>query len=222
VRDGEAHYQREMASVGVAFFTVCFPSIFSIVDPLSSVPIFLALAGHEKTPEQRRIALRASLTALIVLCLFAATGTLVFKFFGITIPAFKVAGGILLFTMALEMMRAKPSHVRNTPEETEEGQHKDDVAIIPVGIPLLSGPGAIATAMMWASRAKVAEERVALYVSIVLVCVIALVTFSFAGRVAKLFGKTGINVVARIMGLILAATAAQFVLDGVREALAAT
>jgi len=131
-----------------------------------------------------------------------------------------VAGGILLFSMALEMMRAKTSGVKSTPEETSDAHTKDDVAIIPIGIPLLSGPGAIATAIVWSSRAHGAAEMAALYASIGLVAAITLVTLLFAGRVVRFFGKTGINVVSRIMGLILAATAAQFVLDGWREAMA--
>lgn len=168
---------------------------------------------------QRRTALRATLTATIVLCLFAATGTAIFRFFGITIPAFKLAGGVLLFSMALEMMRAKRSPVRNTPEETSEAQHKDDVAIVPIGIPLLSGPGAIATAVMWSARAQRPTEHLALYVSIGMVTGITLVTLLFAPRVVRFFGQTGINVITRIMGLILAATAAQFLIDGFREAM---
>jgi multiple antibiotic resistance protein len=208
-------------SGALGFFTLCFPSLFSIVDPIACVPVFLALAGGEHRLSQRSIALRASLTALIVLLLFAAAGTAIFHFFGITIPAFKVAGGILLFTMALEMMRAKPSPVRATPEETSEAQGKDDVAIIPLGIPILSGPGAIATAMMWSARAHGMGEKIALYASIVLVIGIALLTLVFASRVVRYLGKTGINVISRIMGLILAATASQFVIDGVREAMRA-
>lgn len=206
-------------SGGLAFFTVCFPSIFSIVDPIGVVPVYLALVGSEARAEQRRTAARATLTATIVLSLFAASGTAIFHFFGITIPAFKVAGGILLFSMALEMMRAHTSQVKSTPEETSDARAKDDVAIVPIGIPLLSGPGAIATAIMWSSRAHGAGEMIALFVSILLVTAITLVTLVSAGRVVKFFGKTGINVVSRIMGLILAATAAQFVIDGWREAM---
>jgi len=204
---------------GFAFFTLCFPSLFSIVDPIACVPVYLSLVGSEQRPLQQRTAARATLTAAVVLCLFTATGTGIFRFFGITIPAFKIAGGILLFSMALEMMRAKTSPVRNTPEETSEAQHKDDVAIVPIGIPLLSGPGAIATAIMWSSRARRPAEHFALYVSIALVAGITLLTLLFAPKVARFFGKTGINVVSRIMGLILAATAAQFLIDGVREAM---
>ncbi len=210
-----------MWSVGLAFFTVCFPSMFSIVDPIACVPIYLALVGNEERAEQRRTAIRAVMTATLVLGLFAASGTALFHFFGITIPAFKVAGGILLFTMSLEMMRAKTSPVKSTPEEASEAKAKDDVAIIPLGIPLLSGPGAIATAMMWSSRAQEMGEKVALYVSIGLVALIALGALAFAGSIVKLLGKTGINVISRIMGLILAATAAQFVIDGWRAAMSA-
>ena len=206
-------------SAGIAFVTVCFPSMLSIVDPFSAVPVYLALAGREPKPEQRRIAITATLTSAVVLTVFAATGTLIFQFFGITVPAFKIAGGVLLFTMALEMMRAKPSHVKNTPEETALAQQKDDIGVIPMGIPILSGPGAIATSAVWASRAHVFAEKIALYVSILLVSVTVLISLLFAPRVVSILGKTGINVVTRIMGLILAASAVQFMIDGWRDAM---
>jgi multiple antibiotic resistance protein len=204
---------------GLAFFSVCFPSLFSIVDPIGVVPVYLALAGAEEPAEQKRTALRASLTATIVLCLFAATGTAIFRFFGITVPAFKVAGGVLLFLTALEMLRARTSRTKSTPEEATDALSKEDVAIVPIGIPLLSGPGAIANAILWASRASSAAERAALFLSIVLVTAITLLTLRFAVRVERILGRTGINVIMRIMGLILAATAAQFILDGWREAM---
>jgi multiple antibiotic resistance protein len=207
-------------SGGLAFFAVCFPSLFSIIDPISAVPIYLALAGAAPRPHQRRIAVRAALTLTIVLGVFATMGTMIFKFFGITIAAFKVAGGILLFTMALEMLRARHSDVKSTPEETTAAKHQEDVAIVPLGIPILSGPGAIATAMMWSSRAHHFDEQTALVAAIVLVAAITLLTLLFASRLSQLLGTTGINLVTRIMGLILAASAAQFVLDGWREAMA--
>lgn len=206
-------------SPGLTFFTLCFPSMFSIVDPIGVVPVYLALVGAETPAEQQRTAVRSTITATLVLSLFAATGTAIFHFFGITIPAFKLAGGILMFLMALEMMRAHTSPVKSTPEETSAAQSTHDVAIVPIGIPLLSGPGAIAAAIMWSSRAHQASEKVALFASIGLVTAITLITLLFAGRVVRLFGKTGINLVSRIMGLILAATAAQFVLDGWKEAM---
>jgi len=205
---------------GLEFFALCFPSLFSIVDPIAAVPVYLALVGDAPVAQQRLTALCATLTLALVLGLFATMGTMIFRFFGITIAAFKVAGGILLFTMALEMLRARRSDVKATAEETIEAHQKEDVAIIPLGIPLLSGPGAIATAMMWSARAHHFAERTALYVSIGLIAGITLLTLLFANRLSRFFGKTGINVMTRIMGLILAATASQFVLDGWREAMA--
>ena len=206
-------------SAGITFFSVCFPSLFSIVDPIGVVPVYLALVGSAPRVEQRRTAIRATVTGASVLLVFAATGTAVFHFFGITIPAFKVAGGVLLATVALEMLRARTSPTKSTPEETSDAQAQDDVAITPIGIPLISGPGAIATVIMWSSRAAGAEEKVALYASIGLVIAITLISLLFATRLVRVLGKTGINVVTRIMGLILAATAAQFVIDGWREAM---
>jgi multiple antibiotic resistance protein len=207
---------------GLEFFTLCFPSLFSIVDPIGVVPIYLVLVGSWPRPEQRRTAVRATVTGTVVLVVFSATGMMIFNFFGIGIPAFKVAGGVLLGTMALEMMRAKQSQVKNTPEETSDAMGRDDLAITPIGIPLISGPGAIATSVMWSSRAVHAPEKVALYTSIALTMGITLIALIFASRLVRFLGKTGINVVTRIMGLILAATAAQFVIDGWKAAMAMT
>lgn len=205
-------------AAGLAFFALCFPSLFSIVDPLAAVPTFLALTGTDDAKSQHRTAVRATVTALTIMTLFALFGTHIFRFFGITVPAFKIAGGVLLFTMALEMMRAKHSATRSTAEETIEAQQKEDVGLIPIGVPLLSGPGAIASVMVWSSRAVRVDEKIALFVSIAAIALVTLLTLLFAPRLARLFGKTGINIVTRIMGLILAATAAQFLLDGAREA----
>jgi multiple antibiotic resistance protein len=204
---------------GFGFLGLCLPSILSIVDPLAAVPIFVALVAKESRVDQRRTAVRAVVTMVVMLTLFAIAGNAIFHFFGITVPAFKIAGGILLFTMSLEMMRAKHSDVRATADETSEAEtKKEDVGIIPMGIPLLSGPGAIATAMMWAARAKTPGQQAALYASILIVSGITLLSLLFATRLLHRLGKTGIGIATRIMGLILAATAAQFVVDGVREA----
>lgn len=205
-------------SGGLAFFALTFPALFSIVDPLAAVPIFLALAGGNDAKSQRITAIRATVTATIILSLFALIGTQIFRFFGITPPAFKLAGGVLLFTMALEMMRAKHSPVRTTADEEVEAQQKEEVGIIPLGVPLLAGPGAIASVMVWSARAVRLNQKIALFAAIGVLSVLILLTLMFAPRLARVFGKTGINIVTRIMGLILAAVAAQFVIDGWREA----
>jgi multiple antibiotic resistance protein len=197
---------------------LCFGSLFSIVDPFAAVPIFLGLSGAQDRASQGATALRAALTCFVVLSLFAAAGAFIFSFFGITIPAFKVAGGILLFAVGLEMMRAKQSDSRFREEERHEAETKEDVGIIPLGLPLLSGPGAIATVMVLVGKAKSLDQRLSVHVAIFAVSLIAFLVLRSAALFARVLGKTGINVIGRIMGLILAASSVQFVLDGLRDA----
>jgi multiple antibiotic resistance protein len=195
-----------------------FGSVFSIVDPFAAVPIFLALAGAQSRAQQARTALRAALTCFLVLTTFGLAGTFIFSFFSITIPAFKIAGGVLLFGVAFEMMNAKPSGTRGTIEEEHEAESKNDVGLIPLGLPLLSGPGAIATVMVLVGKAKTVEGRVSVYAAIFVVSVIAFLVMRSAALMTRVLGTTGIKVIGRIMGLILAATAMQFCIDGIHEA----
>lgn len=202
----------------LTFGLTAFSSLFAIVDPFAALPVYLGLTGHETPARRRQIALRATLTTVVVLCVFAMAGQVLFDFFGISIPAFKIAGGALLFGVAFEMMRAQPSPTRSTPEEEQDAAHREDVGLIPIGIPLLSGPGAIASAMVLATRAQGFSLRAALFAAIAGVGFATWLTLRSAGPLARLLGKTGMNVIARVMGLILAAVAAQFVIDGVRTA----
>lgn len=197
---------------------VAFGSVFSIVDPFAAVPVFLALAGTQPRAVQARTALRASLTCFGVLTTFGLAGSFIFSFFSITIPAFKIAGGILLFGVGLEMMNAKRSDTRSTREEEHEAESKDDVGLIPLGLPLLSGPGAIATVMVLIGKSKSVEQKASVYVAIFAVSVLAFLVLRSAALMTRVLGKTGINVIGRIMGLILAATAMQFCIDGLHEA----
>lgn len=202
----------------VRYVLLSFGSIFSIVDPFAAVPIFLGLQVGESREAQRRTALRAALTCLCVLGTFALGGSILFKFFGITLPAFKIAGGILLFGVALEMMQAKHSETRATGAEQAEAEKKDDVGLIPLGLPLLSGPGSIATVMVLVGNAPDFPHRVGVLVAVLAVSVLAFLVLGSASFFAKLLGQTGINVIGRIMGLILSAISIQFVIEGVGEA----
>ena len=195
-----------------------FSSIFSIVDPFTALPMYLALTERRSDAGRRRVAQRAALTCLAVLCVFAAAGPTVFRFFGITIPAFRIAGGILLFAVALEMLHAKVSTTKTSGDEAEDAAGQEDIGIIPVGIPLLSGPGAIATVMLLSGSAHGLLDRVALFVALLLVSGITWVVLRFASSTARLLGTTGMHLIGRIMGLILAAVSVQFILDGVRDA----
>lgn len=202
----------------VGFGLVAFGSIFSIVDPFAALPVYLALTGREDDAARRRAAVRAALTVLVVLSVFSTVGPALFKFFGITIPAFRIAGGILLFGVAIEMLQAKKSQTKTSPAEEADASHREDIGIIPVGIPLLSGPGAIATVMMLGGTTRDYGERAALYAAIAVVAFIAWLVLRFAAGVGRVLGVAGMNLIGRIMGLILAAVAVQFVLDGFHDA----
>ncbi len=200
------------------FALVSFGSLFSIVDPFAVVPAFLALTAREPELERSRIATRAVLTTFAILSTFALAGAYVFSFFGITIPAFRIAGGVLLFGVALEMVKAQKSSTRSTQDELDE-EH-GDIGIVPLGMPLLSGPGSIAAVMVLAARAHSFGERLTLHAVILLIALVCLVVLRSAGLVARALGQTGLNVLSRLMGLLLAAVAVQFVLDGIHEAFA--
>jgi multiple antibiotic resistance protein len=203
----------------LSFWLVSFSAIFFVVDPLAVLPIFLAMTANE-TPEQKRAtALRAAVTAGITLVVFAAAGSLIFRFFGITLSAFKIAGGMLLFLVALDMMKAQKSRTRTTPEEEQEGLEKADVAIIPLAIPLLSGPGSIATVMVLMAKHHGFVYTIPVFVSIVLTALLTWLMLRGAEWIERRLSKTFLNVVMRVMGLILAAIAVEFVLSGVKDAL---
>jgi multiple antibiotic resistance protein len=200
------------------FAVVSFGSLFSIVDPFAAIPVFLALAGAQTRPALNRTALRASATCLVVLSTFALAGNYIFSFFGITLPAFKIAGGVLLFGVGLEMMRAKKSDTRSTHEEEQDAETKEDVGLIPLGLPLLSGPGAIAAVMVLVGKARGFPERMTLLGVVVAVSFLTFLILRSAAMMLRVLGKTGVNVIGRVMGLILSAVAMQFVLDGLHEA----
>lgn len=203
------------------FFLVAFPAIFTIVNPMGAVGPFLAMTARDSNDKRNSTAKRACLLAAMVLIVCAATGAFVFQVFGITLPALKIAGGFLLFMVGVDMVNARESRARATDEEREEGALKEDIAVFPLGIPLLSGPGSMVTVFILVERAKNPGETALVYLSIFLTAIISLIILTQASRVARLFGATGINVMSRIMGLILAANAVQFILNGLLEALPA-
>jgi MarC family membrane protein len=203
----------------LTFGLVAFSAIFFVVDPLAVLPIFLAMTGNETPAQKRATALRAAVTCGITLTVFAAAGSLIFRFFGITLGAFKIAGGVLLFLVALDMMQARQSRTRSTPEEEQEGKEKADVAIIPLAIPLLSGPGSIATVMVLMSRHHGFVYTIPVFVSIFITAVATWLMLRGAEWIERRLSKTFMNVVMRIMGLILAAISVEFVIAGIKDVL---
>jgi multiple antibiotic resistance protein len=193
-------------------------SVLFIVDPFATVPSFLAMTERD-TPEMRRtLARRGAWTCAIALTAFGLGGSLIFKIFGITIGAFKIAGGVLIGLNALDMVQARRSQQRETAVEKAEGIQKEDIGIMPLGVPMLAGPGAISTVMVLALGSKSLITTIALYLSIALTAFISYHTLAAATLVERRLGQTGMRILTRLMGLILCAIAIQFVLDGIRLA----
>ncbi len=208
---------REFAS----FAVVSFSAVFVVVDPFAAVPFFLAMTADESTPRKRATARRAAVAAGCVLAAFAVAGAFVFRVLGISLGAFKIAGGLLLLITAVDMLRTRASETRITPGEVESGRAKEDVAIVPLAMPLLAGPGSIATVVVLMGRARTEHvwHGLAVLASIAVVSAVAYFVLAGAARVDRVLGKTGLNILERASGLLLAAIAIQFMIDGVGESL---
>ena len=200
---------------------LALPAIFFVVDPIGVVPLFIAMTAHDSPAKTRAMALKASITGAGLLIFFACFGAFIFKLFGVTLPAFRVAGGLLLMLTAFDMVRARPSATRTSEAERKEGAEKDDIAIVPLAIPLLSGPGSIATVMVLMAKGSAGLwTGAAVVISVLVTFLITWLLLRAAHHVRRLLGTSGIAIVQRVFGLILAAIAVQFVADGTRELIA--
>ncbi len=202
----------------LAEFTVlAFSSIFVIVDPIATVPTFLAMTPTD-TPEQRlRMARLACLVTAGILAAFAFAGTYIFRFVGISLASFRMAGSVILLLIALDMLRAQRSRVQETPEEADAGLAKADVAITPLAVPMLAGPGAISTVILLHSRAEHWTQQVALLLCIGAVALASYVILAVSARGAKWLSPIALRLTTRLMGLLLGAIAMQFLIDALRE-----
>lgn len=202
----------------VEYTLLTFGSLFAIVDPMAAIPAFLAMTANDTLAQRQRMAFVASLTCAGVLALFAALGPALFKLFGITLASFEIAGGLILLLSSLDMLRAKRSPLQETEEETEAGTAKDDVAITPLAIPMLAGPGAISTSIVLANRAKSAAQHALLYVCLLGVSAACFLILWAAAKGSKRINPIAMNVMTRLMGLLLAAIGVQFILTGIKAA----
>jgi multiple antibiotic resistance protein len=199
------------------FILFAISSLFIIVDPIATVPAFIAMTPRE-TPDQRKVIARlACLVMAIVLLFFAITGQWLFRLFGITLPAFQIAGSIILLLIALDMLRAQRSRVHETREETDAGVEKDDIAITPLAIPMLAGPGAISTAILLRNQAQGWTKQVALYFCILIVAGASYLILRISAHGMRWLNPIAMKITTRIMGLILAAVAIQFILNALKE-----
>jgi len=163
------------------------------------------------------MAKRAAITCLVVLAAFGVAGRLIFNLFGITLPAFKIAGGVILGLIGLDMLQARRSRTKETPGDREEGLEKDDVGIIPLGVPMLAGPGSISTVMVLVSQAPDWIHSTIIFSAIAVTSAISFMVLAAADRVRSFLGETGIRILTRMMGLLLTAIAVQFVLNGLKD-----
>ena len=202
------------------FAVVALSAVFFVIDPIANVPIFLTITASDSPTQPRRIALRAAFATWVTLSIFALAGGLIFKAFGISLGAFKIAGGLMLLLMAVDMMRAQPSPTRTTAEEQGEALTRDDVAIFPLAIPMLAGPGSIATVMVLMSRAAWQPVRtIAVFVAVTITCALAWLMMRSASNAERFLPKTLLRAFERIMGLLLAAVAVEFIAGGIRDML---
>jgi multiple antibiotic resistance protein len=199
------------------YILLAFSSLFVIVDPLATIPAFLAMTPNDTPEERTRMAGLACWVATGVLLGFSLAGKLIFKFLGITMPAFQFAASIVLLLVALDMLKAQRSRVQETSEETAAGVAKTDIAIAPLAIPMLAGPGAISTAILLHNQAQNIAQRVALAICIVGVTFASYIILRISARGAHWLSPIALSITTRVMGLLLAAVAIQFMLNAIKE-----
>lgn len=205
----------------LSFAVLAFTSLLAIVNPLSAATVFVAMTAGDDARHRRRSVFTAFITATLVLLLFAAAGTAILNFFGITTHAFKIAGGIIFFGIGSDMLQAKRSRVKATEEEEEEAvAGRSEVGIIPLGLPTLAGPGAIATVIALTAQAHDFPQHAIVFGAIVAVLTVTSGILLVAPALLRIFGQTGLNVMTRIMGLLVMVIGVQFVIDGIGAAVA--
>lgn len=198
-----------------SFYITAFATLFVVIDPIGLTPIFIALTPGATAQHRRGIALRACLVAFVILTPFAFLGEAVLGFIGISMPAFRIAGGILLFLTALDMLFERRTKRRE--DKAEEDEDQPDPSVFPIAIPLIAGPGAIATMILLAGQTEGMVGMAGVLAVLLTVLAIVLSMFMLAGLIERALGRIGIVVVTRVLGMLLAALSVQFVLDGLRD-----
>lgn len=199
----------------VDFFLTSLISILFVVDPPGAIPTYLVISANQNHEQRLRTALRGSIVATLTLASFAGFGQFIFHYLGLTLPAFQIAGGLILFLVALDMIRAQRL-TQEEPGEVNEGMTKQDVAVTPLAIPMLAGPAAMASVAVLIDRADSPTKFILVYVAIFITGAVSYITLRVAEPLYKGLGRTGIHIFSRILGLILAGVSIQFILDGLK------
>jgi len=196
-----------------------FVAVFVIVDPFAVVPVYLTVTADSTDLERRSMRRKANLIAFLILFSFAVTGSTIFNIFGITLPAFQIAGGILLLLLGVSQLNAKPNRLRL--DEQSESLEKHDISVFPLATPLLAGPGAISTVVLQSSEATNIGMLAMLCIAIFLTLFCSDLILKMSKHMLNIMGKTGLNILTRIMGIILTAIAVQHILNGIEKAVKA-
>ena len=199
-----------------SMMTILIPLVI-IMDPLGNLLFFFLFTENNTPSEQRSVAGVACLTACIILVFFAITGDFVLQFFGIGLPTFQLAGGFIFFVYALQMLGLIPGGMKTTSEEKEESIAKENVALVPLATPLLAGPGAITAVLVWHPTPHSPMNTVLLLGAIIIACLVVYLVFHFGGWIVRVMGVGGIRVLTRLMGLLLAVIAVQFMVSGFQQ-----
>ncbi len=200
-----------------------FMSFFAIMNPIANTAVFVSLAEEYTDREQRKIAKKSTMMAFGIIFIFAVLGKLIFEMFGLSLPALRIAGGILVFLIGYQLLHGKQSHMhhprKNTGNENDEEKEEEisNIAISPLAVPILAGPGTIATAMNYSAAGGYTNILITI-VAFAVICLITYLFFIFGQRFVAMLGKRNIRVISRLMGLILAVIGTQMVLQGIRDA----
>ncbi|MDQ6950716.1 MAG: MarC family protein [Mariprofundales bacterium] len=193
--------------------------VLAIVNPLGAVPVFLSLSGDYSAGQRKQVAKSSALAVAIILILSIWLGDAILTFFGINIPAFRVGGGLLILLMAINMLHARQCHTRQSPEEAEEAENRENIAVVPLALPLMAGPGAISLVIVDAHQAVHWSGRWILSIGILVVAVTVWLALRLAEPIGERLGITGLNIATRVMGLLLAAIGVQMIALGLVQLL---
>ncbi|MGS0895831.1 MarC family protein [Burkholderia stagnalis] len=198
-----------------------FISLLALINPVGAVPFFLSLTAQQTDDERRRTIRIASVSVFCVITVTTLLGQQIIDFFGISVGSLEVGGGIIMLLMAINMLNAQIGNTRSTPEERHEAELKDNVAVVPLAIPLLTGPGSISTVIIYAANSRHWYDRAGLVAIGAMLALLCFVAMRLAEPIANWIGRTGINIATRLMGLMLSALAVEFIVNGLRALLPA-
>ena len=204
-----------MEQINFSFIILTFSSLFALINPIGITPILLSMTDGDDDIEYKNIVKKGILTAYIILTIFTLMGDLIFKFYGITIYAFMIAGGILFLRNSFDMIDSKVSREASTPLETKEAIKKEDISITPIGIPLIAGPGAITSVMLLSSQTSTFIDKCIVHINIIITLLLTYIILLLGKKISKKIGTTGIRIIQRIMGLILLVISIQFIINGI-------